>query len=100
MFDILRNMKQDLTEQNITVSTEIGNINSKSDSVLSTVNELKSDYEKLKQDNISLHHEITQMKSKLDQYENQSRRNNLRFNGSVAKLTSNGVYLKKNFEIS
>ncbi|KAH3790992.1 hypothetical protein DPMN_169201 [Dreissena polymorpha] len=81
MFDFLRIMKHDLTQQNITVSTEIGNINSKLDSVLSTVNELKSDNEKLKQDNMSLHHEISQMKSKLDQYESQSRRNNLRFNG-------------------
>ncbi|KAH3865132.1 hypothetical protein DPMN_028171 [Dreissena polymorpha] len=66
MFDFLRSMKQDLTQQNITVSTEIENITSKLDSVLSTVNELKSDYEKLKQD-VSLHHEISSMESKLDQ---------------------------------
>jgi len=66
--------------QNDRLSFDINNMNFKIDSVLLTVNELKSDYQQLKQDNVSLQNELSKMKIKLDQYENNSRRNNLRFN--------------------
>jgi regulator of replication initiation timing len=81
IFQYLRNIKHDLTCQNNRVSVDINNINTKIDSVLSAVSELKSNYEQLKQDNISLQNELSKIKIKLDYYENNSRRNNLRFNG-------------------
>ena len=86
MFSFLRNMRSDLLNQNERVSHDINNMNSKIDSVLLTVNELKSDYQQLKQDNISLQNELSKMKIKLDQYENNSRRNNLRLNGISGRI--------------
>ena len=80
MFSFLRSMRSDFVNQNDRLSFDINNMNFKIDSVLLTVNELKSDYQQLKQDNVSLQNELSKMKIKLDQYENNSRRNNLRFN--------------------
>ena len=67
-------MRSDLVNQNDCVSFDISNMNSKIDSVVLTVNELKSDYQQLKQDNVSLQNELSEMKIKLDQNENNSRK--------------------------
>jgi len=80
--------------QNDRVSFDINNMNSKIDSVLLNVNELKSDYQQLKEDNVSLQNELSKMKIKLDQYENNSRRKLLM--ALVGELMNNGQLQKKN----
>jgi hypothetical protein len=87
IFQYLRNMKFDLPCQNNRVSLYINNINTKIDSVLSTASELKSNYEQFKQDNISLQNKLSNIKVKLDYYENNSRRNNLRFDGKRRSIS-------------
>ena len=89
MFTFLRNMKIDLDKQNERLVTEIGGINTKIDSIFSTISELKQDNDRLSSDNLLLREEVSQMKNKLDQIENQSRRNNLRFNGIDGSINEN-----------
>ena len=86
MYNFLKQMKVDLDSQNKQVVSDISRINSKMDSLFSTISDLKRDNECLKRDNISLKKEVSKMQQKLDQYENQSRRNNLRFNGISGKI--------------
>jgi FtsZ-binding cell division protein ZapB len=74
-------MKKDLSLQNSKVQNDISGLNNKLDNVLDTVHQLKSSYNDLKQDNINLHKQLSQLQGKIDQLENQSRRNNLRFTG-------------------
>ncbi|KAH3797723.1 hypothetical protein DPMN_151309 [Dreissena polymorpha] len=86
MFAFLRNMKIDIGNQNERLINNIEGINSKIDQLFTSVNNLKHDNERLRQDNEHLREEMHFMKQKLDRIENQSRRNNLRFNGINGSL--------------
>ena len=79
-------MKIDIGNQNERLINNIEGINSKIDQLFTSVNDLKYDNERLRQDNEQLREEMHFMKQKLDQIENQSRRNNLRFNGIHGNL--------------
>ena len=70
-----------MDRQNEQLLTELGDMNSKIDSLFTSINELKLDNERLRNDNELLKTEIFQVKNKLDALENQSRRNNLGLNG-------------------
>ena len=81
MHDFLKSMKDELLAQNTKVQTDISNMNAKLDNVLTSVQQLRDDYEDLRQENTNLRNQVTNLGSKIDKIENQSRRNNLRFNG-------------------
>jgi hypothetical protein len=80
LFAFLRNKKNDIYRQNERLVAEVGDVNSKIDSLFSSINELKQDNERLKHDKDFLRVEIFPVINKLNVIENQSRRNNLRFN--------------------
>jgi len=86
IFQYLRSMKEDITNQNSHVTSEISSMNCKIDSLLSTVNGLKLDCDQMKHDNRILQDQVSMLESKLDQHENNSRRDNLRFHGICGKI--------------
>ena len=51
IFQYLRSIKEDITNQNSHVTSELSSMNCKVDSLLSTVNGLKLDCDQLKHDN-------------------------------------------------
>jgi len=70
MIDMKADMKSDLDQ-----------INGKVQDIFCTVNDLKTENRKLKEQNDTLKHDVANLTSKLDRLEGHSRRNNLRFNG-------------------
>ena len=81
MFEFLRTMKQELTQQNTQVRNDVASMNTKIDSITNSMKDLKHENEKLRQSNIELSSQVRSLNLKVDNLEAHSRRNNLRISG-------------------